>query len=90
MQLPDPSGMELNDWADAVVYVTSQYADVSPLYGDDWQSWGMFFFNSPQLGNVHAPDPYGFTDWREWASRLAESLLNARGSASTLIAKAGP
>jgi hypothetical protein len=86
MQLPDPAGMELQEWADATTYITSQYANIPFLSGPDWQAWGVSFFNSPQLGNIHPADPYGFSDWRDWGRCLGQSLLNARGSQSRALA----
>lgn len=78
--------MELRDWADAVVYVTSQYTDIAPLDGERWQDWGVGFFNSPQLGGLHPPDPFAFSDWRDWGVALAGTLTNARGSAPRVAA----
>lgn len=72
--------MELHDWADATTYVAVQYADISPLVGDDWRLWGMTFFNNQQLGSLHPPNPYESSSWQEWGARLAESMLNARAS----------
>jgi hypothetical protein len=74
--------MTLQDWADATTYVASQYADVSPLQGADWQAWGMTFFNNQQLGAMHPPNPYDYSKWQDWAYQLGASMLNARGSQS--------
>jgi hypothetical protein len=82
MQFPDPAGMELQEWADATTYITSQYANIPFLSGPDWRAWGVSFFNSPQLGSLHPPNPYDSSTWQEWGTRLAESLLNARESQS--------
>jgi len=84
MDLPKPSGT-LNEWADAVLYVAAQYANVAQLDGDDWRTWGSTFFNSPQLGNLHPPDPYAFDSWQEWGERLVDALGPARGSQSTAV-----
>jgi hypothetical protein len=86
MQIPDPTNMELRNWADAVIYVTSQYTNMAPLDGEQWQDWGVTFFNNPQLGALHPPNPYAFTDWKEWAVALTQALANARGSAPRVAA----
>jgi hypothetical protein len=83
VDLPRPAGT-LNEWADAVVYVSLQYANVSQLDGDDWKAWGHVFFNSPQLGNLHPPDPYAFDTWQEWGERLVDALSSGRGSPSKM------
>lgn len=81
MDLPKPFGA-LREWSDAVVYAASQYANISQLEGDDWQAWGTVFFNSPQLGNLHPPDPYAFGSWQEWGEKLSDALGSSRGSQS--------
>lgn len=86
MQIPDPTGMELRDWADAVTYVSTQYTDIAPLDGEQWQDWGVTFFNNPQLGGLHPPNPYSFSDWRDWGVALAQALAGARGSAPRVAA----
>lgn len=86
MQLPDPGNMELAPWADAVIYITGQYTGMVPLDGEQWQDWGVTFFANPQLGTLHPPNPYAFTDWRDWGRALAECLSNARGSAPRVAA----
>ncbi len=80
MQIPSTANMELRDWADATATVIGQYSDAYALQDEDWQRWGMLFFNSPQLGTLHPPNPYEYTTWQDWGIKLAESLMNARGS----------
>lgn len=79
MQIPYPHDMDLKDWADGTTYALGNYTSVISLQGDDWQDWGMFFFNNPQLVILGPPNPYDFKHWREWAERLADALNNASG-----------
>jgi hypothetical protein len=85
MQIPDPNGMELQAWANGVALAAQQYSSISHLSGEDWRGWGMMFFNNPTLDALNPPNPYFFEDWKEWGSRLSETLSNARGSQSKLV-----
>lgn len=55
----------------------SNYTSITPLTGDDWKDWGMFFFNNPQLAALGPPNPFDFNDWVDWAERLTDTLNNA-------------
>lgn len=73
--------MGLIEWADAAINSLINYQCSVPLYDkDDWQSWGMLFFNDPYLATLDPPNPYDFTDWQEWARRLADALGPALGA----------
>lgn len=85
MQIPQTHDMDLHTWANGVCAQLTQYSTISNLSGDDWQRWGMMFFNNPVLDALTPPNPYAFDDWREWGQRLGESLSNARGSQSKLV-----
>ncbi len=39
---------------------------------DNWREFAMQINRVPSIAINHPPDPSGFTDWREWASRLIE------------------
>lgn len=84
MILPNPAtyGSDLNVWADAVAMAMHQYPSMYGLVGDDWQRWGMVFFNNPSLDNLNPPNPYHFTRWQDWGQRLADAL-NAAPDAPT-------
>jgi hypothetical protein len=70
MQFPPPGDLTLKDWADQVTYVIAQHAEVRYLTDNDWQSWGMLFFTSPEFSKYIVPSPYAFEDWRDWAKEL--------------------
>lgn len=74
--------MELRDWVDGTNYALGQYTSVIDMADDDWQLWGMFFFNNPQLVILGPPNPYEFSDWEPWAERLADAINNAGQSSS--------
>lgn len=71
--------MTLQEWCDGTTYALGNYTSVTALQGDDWQDWGMFFFNNPQLVTLGPPNPFEFTDWVDWAERLADAINNAAG-----------
>lgn len=71
----DPHGMELQDWSDAVIgSITAQW-DVAPLADPArWQDWAVGFVRAPTLAQRVLPDPYQFSDWRDWAMRAYPML----------------
>jgi len=69
-----PSYMQLNDWADQIALDLDSYGAFGRLDNpDDWQNWAMQFLNNTSLGR-NFPQPYDFTDWREWAERFCQTL----------------
>lgn len=69
-----PQFMQLRDWADCVCLDLDAFGSFGRLERDsDWQNWAMQFFNNTTLGR-NFPDPYGFSDWRDWADRFAQGL----------------
>lgn len=69
-----PTGLTLNDWADAIVLDLDRYGAFGRLSDEDWQGWGVQFLNNSLIGK-NLPNPYGFLDWREWAERLCSTTL---------------
>lgn len=70
--------MELHAWADGTMSALSIYTSITALVGENWQEWGMFFFNCPQLGILDPPNPYDYgDDWVAWGQRLADGINNA-------------
>lgn len=39
-----------------------------------WQDWGAALLLMRDLVVFNIPDPYQFTDWREWAIRLMQAV----------------
>jgi len=66
--------MTLVEWADSIIPYVSQFDNIGKLLDDDWQKWGVSLLQPLSLDGSFLPDPYGFTDWREWATRLCEEL----------------
>jgi hypothetical protein len=80
MQIPDPNGMDLDQWVYGTLSVLTNYPNPRTMVNDDWRQWGMMFFDTPSLSTLGPPNPYDYAEWRPWAERLAESLGNAPGS----------
>ncbi|MEN9885637.1 MAG: hypothetical protein RL758_215 [Pseudomonadota bacterium] len=69
-----PTGMELLDWSSQVIIDLDAYGSFGRLQDPDrWQDWGVQFLNNTTIGR-NLPNPYGFTDWKEWAERLVGAL----------------
>jgi hypothetical protein len=69
-----PTGMALRDWADQLVLDLDNYGAFGKLMNDaEWQDWALQFFNNTTLGR-NLPNPYAFSDWRDWAERMAQLL----------------
>jgi hypothetical protein len=83
MQIPNPYGMDVLDWASATVYSLTNYVNIAPLEDpSQWQSWGQLLVNSPTLGLLAPPNPYDFTDWVPWAQRVSDALASATGASN--------
>ena len=67
-----PDNMELADWADQLVLnLDGAIGCLTDLV--HWQDWAAQLLNIPSLlGNL--PNPYQFTDWRDWANRLCGAM----------------
>ncbi len=74
MMIPQPMDMTLQQWTDAAVLALDNFDSIGRMFGEDWQDWGVRLMTPLSLSGLNLPDPYGFTDWREWAQRLCEEL----------------
>lgn len=69
-----PTYMTLKDWADQICLDLDTVGAVSKLLDENtWQDWAVQFLNNTTLGR-NLPNPYSFTDWREWAERFCQTL----------------
>lgn len=68
----DPRGLTVTEWADATILaVDSAWSSVGRLDDEaSWQAWGTGFLNTPSFATQAVPDPYQFSDWRDWAMRV--------------------
>ncbi len=71
----NPVGMTLTQWCDSVILAVGD-AWSYPVLGDEahWQDWAVSFLRAPIFGPQTPPDPYQFSDWRDWAERVYPML----------------
>ena len=69
----DPKGMTWRDWADAVILDVA-WSFGAPPEETSWQDFAVGFVRAPQFAQRILPDPYQFSDWREWAMRVYPML----------------
>lgn len=74
MIIPNPVGMTLQQWADAVVLPLDSFDNMGTLKGPDWQAWGARILAPVTLSGFNLPNPYAFDDWKLWAQRLCGEL----------------
>lgn len=75
----DPRGMSLLDWADSVILSNGDAWSFGRLLDEnEWQPWAAAFVRAQPFAQRRPPDPYQFTDWREWAMR-AYPMLEGQG-----------
>lgn len=72
--LTSPHSLSLEDWAAQVR--TDLSDDNIPEFfpGMDWQEWGRRCLDESSFGRRGAPAPEFFSDWREWADRVFQTL----------------
>lgn len=69
----DPRGLSVREWCDRMVpNLASQVAPMKLDREEDWREWAIHVVQllSRDLRGATLPDPYQFTDWREWARRF--------------------
>jgi len=70
--IPNPIGLDFIRWASVVTEELSSYNVSIPASEDTWLSWALQVFNINDLVEQGVPDPYGFSEWRAWAARVAD------------------
>ena len=73
--ITQPAIMGLRDWADQVNMDLSTYGVLMRLDDETkWQEWGQQFCVISGLSQKNVPDPFSYTDWREWAERFVQTI----------------
>lgn len=71
----NPIGMGLRDWADSAILACGDAWSFGRLDDESkWQEWAVAFVRAPKIAQRGPPDPYAFSDWREWAMRMYPML----------------
>jgi hypothetical protein len=69
-----PINMSLKDWADQVVIDLDSFGALIKLQDEvHWQDWAAQFLLNARIG-LTPPDPYSFSDWRDWAERFCGTV----------------
>jgi len=75
----DPRGLSLRDWCDSVILSNGDAWSFGRLTDESmWQDWAAGFVRASPFAQRAVPDPYQFTDWREWAMR-SYTMLEGQG-----------
>ena len=75
----DPRGMTVQEYFDSLLLsVPDVWAFGALLDPDKWQDYAVGFVRAPFMAQRALPDPYQFSDWREWAMR-AYPMLEGQG-----------
>lgn len=75
IRIISPAYMKVREWTDMMTPNLEKYGNIGRLQNDDgWKAWGAQLLNLPGLSGSIVPDPYGFDDWKAWASRLNANL----------------
>lgn len=73
--IPDPRGLSLQEWADTVVLVLDSAWPLGRIdNATRWQDWAVGLVRAPNIAQRVLPDPYQFSDWRDWATRVVPIL----------------
>ena len=71
----DPRNMTLRDWSDSVILSVGDAWSFGRLDNESlWQDWGVGFLRAGSFATRAIPDPYEFSDWRDWAMRVYPML----------------
>lgn len=63
------------EWSDYMNPSLEVYGPVGRVFSeDDWQKWGAALLSLPGIAARGAPNPYQFSDWKEWATRFNQTL----------------
>lgn len=73
----DPRGLTLRDWADSVILAANDAWSFGRLDDEErWQDWAVGLVRANNFAQQLPPNPYMFSNWRDWAER-AYTMLEA-------------
>jgi len=71
----DPRNMGLTDWADSVILSIGDAWTFGRLDNESqWQEWAIGLVRSSTYSARSLPDPYQYSDWKDWAMRVYPML----------------
>ena len=70
-----PVNMTVIEWADQMTNEVSQFGDIYKLENpEDWQFWALSVILSNEQWEAVIPNPFSYTDWREWAELFVGNI----------------
>lgn len=64
----NPLGMTWQDWASSVILTSGDaWSFGKPPAEEYWQDFAVGFLKAPTFSKRIPPDPYQFSNWRDWA-----------------------
>jgi len=71
----NPVNMSLTDWTDSVTLTLGGGWSLGRLDDETrWQDWAVGLLRSGSFSARTLPDPYQFSDWKDWAMRVYTML----------------
>lgn len=75
----NPLGMSWQDWSSSVILaVGDAWSFGKPPEETAWRDWATGLVRASPFTQRTLPDPYQFSDWRDWAMR-AYPMLESTG-----------
>lgn len=69
----DPEGMNAQEWTDAMALELARFGSVPKLDRVElWRDWAIAVQQFTEIAVTAPPDPYQFSDWKDWAMRFNE------------------
>jgi hypothetical protein len=69
--LIDPRTVDLQFWADSVVFDLEEFGPIGRLENEsEWKDWGAGLIGINGISQRNPPSPYQYDDWKEWAIRF--------------------
>lgn len=71
----NPENMSLKEWADCVILELPNAWAFGRIDDEaNWREWATGFLRAGFYSARNLPNPYDFTDWRDWAFRVTPLL----------------
>lgn len=72
--LPEPAGMQFEQWGAVVAEQLAAYGVSAPYNSDSWKTWVCALFYVPELVAMNIPSAEGFESWEPWAAQFIGSV----------------
>jgi hypothetical protein len=71
----NPNSLTVIEWTDYMAVDLVGFS-LPPRLDDpnEWQLWALVVNQSPRIAAFNPPNPYAFTEWRDWAMRFNQAV----------------